>query len=281
MHKKNLATYDRNLFLQVLKNSWSTPEFQFSSDDELYYSNYLIEFCNSNASFDFSKEECSLICLFCQKSLFSLINNSLQEKILSPADSERFRNMLSFIEYLSIYGKGHTTNTFFSELLPDLLNFICNDKLALSDLDFLFFLLDKTSVFYNICSFTFRYMDLHIPDDVIASFMNLLKHRKQEVSFCFCLYPFNNSFIRANYRFYPEECSSKQLYLGILSGYFPINRRNNTYKALLSLCDKVSDELIHLASFDNPIYVLWNLSNSSNGISLFNHKHYVDRLFQH
>lgn len=274
-------SYDRSYFLQILKNSWPSSKVQFSSDEEAYYNHYLIEFCNANSSFDFTKEESILICSFIKKSLFSFFDLSIDTMILSQESITNISNLLIFIEYLSLYGKGHVINNFFSSLLPDVLSYTFNTDLNSKEYDFLFHLFDETTVFEKICIFTSRYIDLSIPDDIISNFINLLHHRKQEVSFCLCLYPFNNSYINTNYRFYPEECSSKELYLGILSGYFPINSRNNTYKALISLCDNASDDIIHLASFDNPVYVLWKISNSCNGISLLNHRYYVDRLFRH
>lgn len=272
-------TIDSGYFLNLLKRAWPSYDLQFNEEDYYYYENFLIDFCNNNKPFDFSKSEVSSICSFIKSSIFSFVNLSIINGVIDEYTLKSINYLNVFIEFLAIYGHNSIVTSFFIETMNNLLLFPLDKNYEDKDIELLFDFYEKTNIFNNLCTFSVRYCQTRLSDELITKFLLLLRKRKQETIFCLCLYPLNSSYIRSNFKFYPEECSTRELFYGISSGYFPLTSKSHTLKVLLNMCDAAPDNIIHEASFDNPIYVLWNVSSSANGISLLNYRQYVERLF--
>jgi len=281
MKETNQLSFSTNQFISVLKNAWPEPNIQFLPEDDAYYNKYLIDFCNSSPTFDFSKQDCNLICSFISKSVFSFVDIIISEGSISPIISAKTKSLLLFVEYISLYGHGPIINSFFSDLIINLLLYpqskaLCSDSVQLI-LDYYC----NQLFLYKICIFSYRQSFISIPVSIVKEFMCLLRHNDKEKYFCFSLYPLCPIYLHSNYRFYPEECSSEELYYGITSGFFHIAKGNDTYNALIRLCDQASDDIIHNASFENPIFTFWEIANYSSEVSVMKHKNYIDRLFCH
>ena len=190
-------------------------------------------------------------------------------------------NLLIFIEYLSIYAYGPAVQRLFFDLVNGLLRYPCKEKYSDITLDKIFTFYNFNNLFCQICILAMRSTDLSVSKEIAQDFLLLLRHRVYETLYSLVLYPFCKNYIRTNFKYYPEECSSLELYFGISSGYFTIKYHNNTYNALIELCNNASDAIIHKASFDNPIYVFSQISSSFTGVSILNHKSFINRLFSH
>jgi len=270
-----------NNFISILKKAWPSSLLDFCYEDRLFLYNNLLDFCNSSQSFDFSIDEIDTICNFLYQSLNNYLNLCLFSNPYSVNIEKSISSYLSFMEYLSIYGKGEEVKNLFTNTLNLLLSIPKKIHPSKEQLTNLFSFYDNNSLFCKICLFTSRITDYIIDDEIINDFAISLRSMPQETRFCMSLYPFNNRFLRNNFRFYPDECSVSDLYWGIILGYFSITAKNNTYKTLVKMCESAPDSIINVASIENPIYVFWNISNKYSDISILNHRNFIDKLFCH
>lgn len=269
-----------NSFLTMLTRAWPASELQFSSEDELFYHNRLFDFCNILHKEELGEDKQSIVLSFIRKSIF----NFSEAYTSFPAYQNDFINEVSFLNILirevSYYFHGAKVKSFFKELLNDIISFsidILPDKARVD----LYSFYDRSGLFEQICVSTFNQTDFQLKEDVLYSFMKTLRRLPQENLFAFFLYPFNNSFFRKNHKLYPDECTPKELYYGIRSGFFSYSPFNNVHDTLIMQCKNISDEIASIGNLDNPIYVLWKIYTDGQLPSVVEYHLLIERMFRH
>lgn len=274
--------FNINYFITVLSNAWDNPMRPFSEEDCIYFDSNTIPFCNflhANGR-TFSPDDFDTILSFIKKSIFNLAHIYISSPDQQDLIVEKSSNLVMIIREVAFYLHGDNLRSFFHLLLKDMLEYPLKSCFE-EDFPLLHQFYERSLLLEQVCSSTFYLSSSKYSEETLSSFMKTVRRLPQENIFAFLLYPFDNAYFRSNHRIYPDECTPKELYYAIISGFFSYSRFNNVHTVLMNMIDNTDDDTASTATLNNPIYVLWCIYTAGLLNSIVEFHAQIERMFRH